>query len=61
MILTFAHPPGSSNDVHDGAQEERKRKEKKDASVPVGFVRENECHAFHFSLHVRVRRDVLLQ
>lgn len=39
------------------AQMERKKKKKKDsASVPVAFVRENECHAFHFSLHVRVAR-----
>jgi len=37
--------------------ERKKKKEKKDsASVPVAFVRENECHAFHFSLYVRVAR-----
>lgn len=39
------------------AQEKRKKEKKKDsASVPVAFVRENECHAFHFSLHVREGR-----
>lgn len=59
MIMTFAHSPGSSSYVRGAAREKKERKKKDSASVPVAFVRENECHAFHFSLHVReARRDV---